>query len=109
MNHRRFSYRPSRTSLSHHGTGRVRPERPSTDVSLDWRLLTSMTGTIGSGPKFVERNFTGRPVSLRFQRSVKSSRLSSGSARPSRPFSASCVESSFLNCPLLSRREPASE
>ena len=67
----------------------MRAERPSTDVSLDWRLLTSMTGTMGSGPKFVERNFTGRPVSVRFQRAVKSTRLSHGSARPRRPLAAS--------------------
>jgi len=87
----------------------VRAERPSTEVSLDCRLLTSMTGTIGSGPKFVERNFTGRPVSVRFQRAVTSTRLSHGSARPRRPLTASCVESSFRNWPLLSRCEPESE
>jgi len=50
-----------------------------TQVSLVWRLLTSMIGSLGSGGGFVEMNFTGSPVSFWTQRRLNAIELSQGS------------------------------
>jgi hypothetical protein len=58
-----------RARLSHHGTGRVLPSRLRISVSdCCWAFL-SMSGSMGSGPQ--QTNFTGRSVSVRFQRATK--------------------------------------
>jgi hypothetical protein len=66
-----------------------------------------MKGTTGKGPQ--QMNFTGRSVSVLFQRAMKASVLLNGRVRPMRPLSAFWSELSFLNWPLLSAYEPAME
>ena len=69
-------------------------------MSLRFSLFLSMIGWMGSG---TVTNFTGSPVLVSFQRSVKVTPLSYGSVRPRRRLTAVWRLSSFSNWPPDSR------
>ena len=83
----------------------VWPVSAITHVSLSWRLLESMIGSLGSGGTLVDTNFTGTPISFWTQRRLNATELSHGSLSPTRKFTAFLSELSFLNCPFDSRCE----
>src|SRR5919108_3596899 len=87
MNACLFQYRPSRSSVPHHDTGRDTRPRLTVHVSLSCRLLGSNTvGTIGFG---VPTNSIGRPTLVWFQRVARLTVVWPGSESPRRRFSES--------------------